>query len=237
MPTARELLEQADALMRRNRRDDAVTAPPAGKATDDPLRGLLPDAPTQDEVHAIDVAAPLTPTVILPDHGDSDATDWLASLADLPILTDVVEIGADALVAPGHADAAPFDVAAPSEAAAPSDVTAPSEATDECAVSGEDPAALRDAPRPEPPAQVTEAQSAAEWSALAEEIRAQVLQRLDLFTDTGLREQLGAHLMPIVERASAELVDTINRQVGELVRSYVAEAIEREIEAWRNRGA
>jgi hypothetical protein len=65
----------------------------------------------------------------------------------------------------------------------------------------------------------------------------QVLQRLDLFTDTGLREQLGARLSPIVERASAALVETINRELGELVRGYVAEAIEREIESWRNRGA
>ena len=63
----------------------------------------------------------------------------------------------------------------------------------------------------------------------------QVLQRLDLFTDTGLRDQLGAHLSPIVERASAQLVATINRELGELVRGYVAEAIEREIDTWRNR--
>ena len=73
-----------------------------------------------------------------------------------------------------------------------------------------------------------------EWNALAEEIRMQVLQRLDLFTDTGLREQLGARLSPIVERASAQLIETINRELGELVRGYVAEAIEREIDSWRN---
>jgi hypothetical protein len=72
-----------------------------------------------------------------------------------------------------------------------------------------------------------------EWDGLAEEIRMQVLQRLDLFTDTGLREQLGARLSPIVERASAQLIETINRELGELVRGYVAEAIEREIESWR----
>jgi len=72
-----------------------------------------------------------------------------------------------------------------------------------------------------------------EWDGLAEEIRMQVLQRLDLFTDTGLREQLGARLSPIVERASAQLVETITRELGELVRGYVAEAIEREIESWR----
>jgi hypothetical protein len=73
----------------------------------------------------------------------------------------------------------------------------------------------------------------ARWSAMAEEIRMQVLQRIDLFTDTGLREQLGARLQPIVDRASADLVATINQHVGELLRAYVAEAIEREIESWR----
>jgi len=73
------------------------------------------------------------------------------------------------------------------------------------------------------------------WEAMAEEIRMQVLQRLDLFTDTGMRDQLGARLQPIVARASAELVETINQALGELVRGYVAEAIEREIESWRKR--
>jgi hypothetical protein len=73
------------------------------------------------------------------------------------------------------------------------------------------------------------------WEAMAEEIRMQVLQRLDLFTDTGMRDQLGARLQPIVARASAELVETINHALGELVRGYVAEAIEREIESWRKR--
>ena len=77
----------------------------------------------------------------------------------------------------------------------------------------------------------------ADWQGLAEEVRMQVLQRLDLFTDTGLREQLGARLSPIVERACAQLIETINRELGELVRGYVAEAIEREIETWRKRQA
>jgi hypothetical protein len=71
------------------------------------------------------------------------------------------------------------------------------------------------------------------WQALAEQISMQVLQRLDLFVDTGLKAQLAAHLQPIVARASAELVETINDHVGQLVRTYVAEAIEREIAQWR----
>jgi len=73
----------------------------------------------------------------------------------------------------------------------------------------------------------------ARWDALAEQISMQVLQRLDLFVDTGLKAQLAAHLQPIVVSASAELVETINDHVGKLVRAYVAEAIEREIAQWR----
>jgi len=71
------------------------------------------------------------------------------------------------------------------------------------------------------------------WRALAEQISMQVLQRLDLFIDTGLKAQLAAHLQPIVARAGAELVVAINDHVGQLVRTYVAEAIEREIAQWR----
>jgi len=73
----------------------------------------------------------------------------------------------------------------------------------------------------------------ARWQALAEEIRMQVLQRIDIFTDTALREQLAEHLQPIVDRASSEMVATINQQVGALLRAYIAEAIEREIDKWR----
>jgi hypothetical protein len=74
---------------------------------------------------------------------------------------------------------------------------------------------------------------AARWDSLAEDVRMQVLQRIDIFTDTGLQEQLTARLQPIVDRASADLVATINQHVGQLLRAYVAEAIEREIEKWR----
>ena len=51
----------------------------------------------------------------------------------------------------------------------------------------------------------------------------QVLQRIDIFTDTALREQLGAQLQPIVDRASAEMIETINREVGTLLRAYIAD--------------
>jgi hypothetical protein len=82
----------------------------------------------------------------------------------------------------------------------------------------------------EAPAPIDES---ARWNALAEDIRMQVLQRIDIFTDTGLKDQLNQRLQPIVDRASADLVTAINQHVGQLLRAYVAEAIEREIEKWR----
>jgi hypothetical protein len=85
------------------------------------------------------------------------------------------------------------------------------------------------AAEPPPPAPARDAQ----WEAMAEEIRMQVLQRIDMFTDTGLSERLGERLKPIVDRASDDLVKAINQHVGELLRAYVAEAIEREIDRWR----
>jgi len=68
---------------------------------------------------------------------------------------------------------------------------------------------------------------------IAEEIGMQVLQRIDIFTDTTLRAQLGERLRPVVDRAAADLVSAINEHVGELLRAQVAEAIEREIESWK----
>jgi hypothetical protein len=90
-------------------------------------------------------------------------------------------------------------------------------------------------PEPQPSADSADAEQDEErWQALSEQISMQVLQRVDLFTDTGLKEQLAAHLQPIVERAGAELVGAITLHVGRLLRAYVAEAIEREIAQWRD---
>ena len=96
----------------------------------------------------------------------------------------------------------------------------------EPAVLAETPSALR------PPI----ADDWARWEALAEEIRMQVLQRIDIFTDTRLRKQLSAQLQPIVDRAAVQMVGTINEEVGKLLRAYISEAIEREIDKWRGTG-
>jgi hypothetical protein len=141
----------------------------------------------------------------------------VSAVAPPPQAAGPGEHAPQAVVAPPpHAFVAapPHDAVAPApQAAAP--ITQPAEPT---------------------PASSAAAEEEARWSALAEEVRMQVLQRIDLFTDTGLREQLAARLQPIVDRASADLVATINQHVGVLLRAYVAEAIEREIERWRADG-
>ena len=96
--------------------------------------------------------------------------------------------------------------------------------------------ATPDAPAQAAAAAAEEQAEAERWDRIAEEVRMQVLQRIDLFTDTGLQEQLARRLQPIVDRASGELVTAINQHVGQLMRAYVAEAIEREIEKWRAGG-
>lgn len=291
MPTARELLEQADALMRRNRK--------RGK-------GRL-GVPTLTDALGVDRDASLAPTVILPDapatsvdpialdarqEVDAVSSDppmdtdpiLLDTLADVPVLTDAVVVWPPVTASLENAEVAAerIDASASDAEAVDADTgdAFPASAADAEAVaaSAQPPAVLEQEPS-EPPQEdapvaptaprldddfileLPPSQSDApavvaddspippvagpatlmpgsrDWDALAEEIRMQVLQRLDLFTDTALREQLGARLSPIVERASAALVETINRELGELVRGYVAEAIEREIESWRNRGA
>ena len=194
MPSARELLEQADALMRRNR-----------------ARAVDTEIPELTEAIPAIVRSPPT------------------ALADVPELTDIVE-----------------EIEIESIAEMPEDSSEPSawfgfDRDDPGLVRGAVDSIAAPAPSlraPTPPAASpvvppAPADDWARWLAIADEIRMQVLQRIDLFMDTGLRDQLGAQLQPIVDRASTEMVATINEQVGKLLRAYIAEAIEREIEKWR----
>jgi hypothetical protein len=267
MPTARELLEQADALMRRNRAAD----------TGIPL--------LTDVVEARAAAAPREARPAAPaprsakTQRDESATQGPATRQALsvepPVLTDAVEeLSVDIPPAPPEQvqgepslwlgpdtiDPALHSITGPSPdttaVVPPVTLRAPEPAVERFGSMDEpDPTVTRtlraagSAPTPPPakaiPPQITpqpepalsRETSAAEeeerWRALAEQISMQVLQRIDLFTDTGLKAQLAAHLEPIVADAGRELVEAINDHVGQLVRSYVAEAIEREIAQWR----
>ena len=192
----------------------AVPAVPADRAEAPQTEGLA----AADAPDALDAAAELRAAG--PVLEEEAAVDGLNAAVDAPTLE---ESAPPLLPEPAAASASPPAEEIPAAAfAAPVAAPAPP-----VTVPAPPVAALA------PPVDVA-ADDAAKWEAVAEEIRVQVLQRIDLFTDTGLREQLGMRLKPIVDRASADLVATINLHVGELLRAYVAEAIEREIENWRN---
>ena len=287
MPTARELLEQAEALMRRDRM--------AALAQDDDFP-LLTDAVPEGAplVEAVEVeagvpAAPPAPSSAA--RGGSLAADASAAVEASPSAASP-SATPEAIAAPGapawqpepaiarlaqeQAEVAADDQGEPSiwavpqnEAAAitlagPDSQSPLRDAEDD----GRADAATREGdarwsteatPIPEESAEAVAAEiamtadaargegagapaddfpldatlDATRWNLMAEDIRMQVLQRIDIFTDTGLREQLTQRLQPIVDRASADLVAAINQHVGQILRAYVAEAIEREIEKWR----
>jgi hypothetical protein len=272
MASARELLEQADALMRRNRGrsspdipvlTDVVTSVPANDERDEDVP-VLTDAvaaavvaPTQmPPVHAEageELAEPVEAEKPAPAPApprsdataimrsveaipvdlpmDGDASDWLVMDTIDPATHSITGAGPDTLaVVPPVTlkDAVPEP---PPAEAVPAVVV--DEAAERAAKAAADEAK---AAAEEAKAAAEEAKAAAEeerWRALAEQVSMQVLQRVDLFTDTGLKTQLAEHLQPIVERASAELVRAITDHVGGVLRTYVAEAIEREIAQWR----
>ena len=283
MPSARELLEQADALMRRNRSGDndiplltdavAIAAAPA-PASAPVLAVVAPHADVPlltDAVEEVVFAFELLPEQPIPRGAimEGDTSDWLVmdtidpathsitgrapdTLAVVPPMT--LKAAGSAATPPPLGSQAPEQTLAPIEESPPSPLAATMPAMAETGPIEEPslspPAATMHAttetgPTEEPPPNLpaatmhatTESEPAAAdqelWRALAEQISMQVLQRLDLFTDTGLKEQLAQRLKPIVERASAELVVAITQNVGRLLRTYVSEAIEREIAQWK----
>ena len=269
MPTARELLEQADAMMRKNRGGsdgdipvltDAVTTTASEFSL--PIADI-PELSERTEDVVVLTPPPHEPAEAAASVFEGDPSDWLVMDTVDPTLHSVTGKAPDTLaVVPPVA----MKTTEPAPESAPVESDIPTPATHKAAGSAATPPPVRSlVAEPIPPSvaddylllaaaeysqpsapsvpvpTVAEAvdsnpttASDERWQAVAEQISMQVLQRIDLFTDTGLREQLTRHLQPIVDRASAELVGEINEQVGKLVRSYVAEAIEREIAQWRS---
>jgi hypothetical protein len=257
MATARELLEQADALMRRNRGGDGnipVLTEPVSDGLGETLRGpstreragshrspegesdaanaesedltLALDRSLQDSVEPpmlTDVVEEVAVDIVPVPSGKSDE-DWLGPDTVDPELHSITGPSPDTVTFVPPVTLRPVAQAPVAQAAlaeAPPAAPSPEVAT---------PAAIL---VPAEPVSSLTTIDDERWRALAEQVSMQVLQRLDLFVDTGLKAKLAAHLQPIVERAGNELVEAINDQVGQLVRAYVAEAIEREIAQWR----
>jgi hypothetical protein len=288
MPTARELLEQADALMRRNRAADAEipvltdivadaraparggpkTRERAGASRREALRetaGAPSDRTSRDERSSQRTTEPQSPAVrptsaaaeppVLidaveevavdipappPEPAEAESSLWLGPDTVDPALHSITGPAPDTVSVvppvklldaeppppekPGFFDEPDPTVTRTLRAAGSAPTPAPA---------GSMPFSLVMDATVEPPLHPPSASDDERWRALAEQISMQVLQRIDLFTDTGLKAQLASHLEPIVAQASAELVEAINDHVGRLIRSYVAEAIEREIAQWR----
>ncbi len=284
MPSARELLEQADALMRRNRARAVDTEIPeltevVAEVAPAPGATLiaLEDVPELvDLVEEIEIAS----IVELPDDID-EVSEWLthdpgalsdggrqpdSAVAGLPVakaseadagsvrsLQSIVgkpgvlndRMPAIEQASPAIEPLPPSTEVTPPAAELTPVVAEPAPPVAEPAPRAAEtapPAAATTTPKPaivaetSPALQAPIADDWARWEALAEEIRMQVLQRIDIFTDTRLRKQLSAQLQPIVDRASVQMVETINEEVGKLLRAYIAEAIEREIDKWRGTG-
>jgi hypothetical protein len=225
MPSARELLEQADALMRRNR----------ARAIDTEIPELTEIVPAI--VPPIVSSRPMALDDV-PELTDAVEEIEIQSIVDIP--EDVGEpsvwLGFDrgdpraagsatAGLAPPTIHGPPAHEGEPAQSVRPND-----------AITGAAPTSMPSVESAAPAASAAPAEDWARWQALADEIRMEVLQRIDVYTDAGFRGQLGAHLQPIVDRASAQMVATINEQVGVLLRAHIAEVIEREIESRRNGG-
>jgi len=250
---------EADAIVLE--RDDDVQAPESAEAgahvVDDPMPldtlgdvPILTDVvswPAEDDARSSALAErelreppPPAEAIVVDDAfpaSEADAAALAGHAPTIEVLESEIEPAADGAGEHDLATAQPVDTSdADAASVAPSSADAGAFADDDFILEIPPIEATRTAaPVPVVAASGAPPRVDADWQSLAEEVRMQVLQRLDLFTDTGLREQLGARLSPIVERASAELIETINRELGELVRGYVAEAIEREIESWRSR--
>jgi hypothetical protein len=227
--------------------------PPRANMEGDPSDWLVMDT-IDPAMHSITGRAPDTlavvPPMTLKAAGSAATPPPLGSQAPEQTLASIEESPPSPLAAtvPAMAETAPIEELSPSPLAATIPVSAETAPIEE--LSPSPPAATMHAttetgPTEQPPPSLpaatmyvtTESEPAAadqeRWRALAEQISMQVLQRVDLFTDTGLKEQLAQRLRPIAERASAELVVAITQNVGRLLRTYVSEAIEREIAQWK----
>jgi hypothetical protein len=266
MPTARELLEQADALMRRNRGGvdipvltDVVSAEQhAVGGARQPDIPVLTDQAEEALVEAIParVSSPKGLELVSGPTLDGDPSDWLVmdtidpamhSVTGSPDTLGVVPpVTMRAVEAPAEPDAeskssltlkaAGSEPTPPPAGSGAAAALAPTPITEPTPIAELAPIAeplLESVSETEPAITAAPAGDDEKWRTLADQISMQVLQRIDLFTDTGLKEQLAQHLQPIVARAGAELVTAINDHVGKLLRAYVAEAIEREIAQWR----
>ena len=259
MPSARDLLQQADVLMRRNRtvgkesadEDVPVLTDVAVAPANSAAASSAPDEP-ESIVHYRDERIPVLTNVVadfeIEVPKDSTRARFPGSrfersmlpVSEMPPLPLLPEASFDE----SHGEPS---VEQPKE---PASVSPPTEMPSWLEPN------LLDPPKPSPgagagygavvetqtppegesPSDASSAGSAsvaapadAAAAELAETVYYQVLQNLDLYTERALQEHLTRHLAPIIERAGEELLSTLNANLGAVIRQYVAEAIEKQL--------
>jgi len=225
MPSARDLLQKADTLMRSNRN--------VGAEGSDALVPLLTDIAVpggsgvshRQRRDAIPVLTnPVTgmqepPSTRIEGNDPSTLHSATASLPNTTVLS--VAGMPSSMIAGEISDQFAVEVAlSPTETQAPlfeaPDWDAPADAL----------VSPTEAATASAPAAADSARAAAE---LAETVYYLVLQNLDLYTERALQEHLTTHMSPILEKASRELLATLNANLGAMIRQFVAEAIEKQV--------
>ena len=245
MASARDLLQKADTLMRTNRSVGAAdTDEEVPLLTDVAVPGSSGVSYRQHRHDAPVLSGPITmmPGALPPSRARRDAppafansttfkTDTIFPLSQMPGMTvqgPVPDGGRAEPVFSLSAMEVP-DVRVWDEGFSPQVAAGP--VADETPAAAPAPAAIPAAAAAPAPARVEAAPVEAAPSAaeIAETVYYQVLQNLDLYTEQALRDHLTMHLAPIVERASHELLATLQANLGALMRQYVAQAIEKQL--------
>jgi len=271
MPSARDLLQQADALMRNNRSvgtaggDDTVpiltdvaipgraSRQSAGRDEDIPVLTRAVVVPEADfdltipsdrsAAHAfpptqMESLLPISEMPAIPQIGDDDSIIAMrrresrierSAAVDESIESRPKWLEADLLDSPDAASTAnasgtPADL----PAAAESQQVSPQAETsqEEPSIPIVSPAESQSTPEA---AAAPPSGPAASADEVAETVYFQVLQNLDLYTERALQQHLSEHLAPIIDKASRELVATLNAELGALMRQFVADAIEKQL--------
>ena len=203
MATARELLEQADALMRRN-------------------RALIDDIPLLTEV--VEAEEPQIEVPTLTDALNNEQS--IEEVVEESETTPAYEVE--------ELSTLPEEIRSPDilteQTAVPpvANETIPLNENNETAFAKSDIhetqqfLSVAETVQPE--------QEERRYREIAEQVYAQVLQNLDLYTEKALQQHLAMHLQPIVERVGKEVLTAVNAQVGQLLREFIAQAIEKEID-------
>lgn len=222
MPSARDLLQQADTLMRSNRNVGASDSDEAIPLLTDiavPGSSVVSHQQQRDEipvltnvVTTIPEPASGAPRQSEP-HAQFSATNSMQDSTIFPI-SQMPQTTIQVPAATEHETEPVFSVTAMRAQLAETE--------------NWDAELIAPVPAPTgpPPASAEGVPSAAE---IAETVYYQVLQNLDLYTERALQEHLTTHLSPILERASRELLATLHANLGALIRQYVAEAIEKQL--------